>query len=76
MTPARQAALVRTVRNAPTGTRRSALFWAACRLGECTGQQKVLLVAAQDLLGAAVDAGMLPAKAYSTLRDGLLEGRS
>lgn len=76
LTGTRREALVRTVRSAPEGSRRSSLFWAACRLGESAGSQTALAAAAQDLLQAALDAGMLPDKAYTTLRDGLLVGRS
>jgi hypothetical protein len=76
MTPARLAALVAQVRDACEGQRRSSLFWAACRLGEASGRQAVLLAAATLLLQAAEETDLDRAEAYATLRDGVLHGRT
>jgi len=76
MTPARLAALVGQVRQAAEGQRRSTLFWAACRLGESSGRQSVLLAAAELLLQAGQDAGLAEAEAYATLQDGVCLGRA
>lgn len=76
LTPARLAALVAQVRDASEGERRSTLFWAACRLGESSGRQPVLLDAATLLHQAAQDTGLDEAEAYATVRDGVRHGRA
>lgn len=75
LSAARLAALVTTVAGAPVGSRRSTLFWAACRLGECSGRQDELVSAADALLLAAQQGGLDSSEAFSTLLDGLRIGR-
>jgi len=50
------------------------LFWAGCRLGECSGTQAARLAVAQLLLEAAASAGMTEHKAFDTLRGALQQG--
>lgn len=75
LSPARVQALVTTVRQAPPGTRRSTLFWASCRLGECTAGKAALKTAAGRLWRAACDAGLGPDEAFKTLTDGIRWGQ-
>jgi len=75
LTSSRLEALIKTVRHAPVGQRRSTLFWAACRLGECAGRRGDLVRAADGLLLAAKDSGLDAAEAYATVLDGVREGR-
>jgi hypothetical protein len=66
------AGLVRTVAEAPQGTRNDRLFWAACRLGEhATAGRVPLDKGAAALLAAAAEAGLPAAEADRTLRSAL-----
>ncbi len=75
LTPNRLEALINLAQAAPEGERRSTLFWAACRLGECSGGHKVLVRAAERLLDAGMASGLGRAEAYATLFDGVRVGR-
>ncbi len=74
ITPARVKSWVAVVCRAPEGTRRTALLWAACRLGESVGSQSARMAAAKALLQAAEDVGLNSAEAYATVLDGTLLG--
>ncbi len=74
LTPARVQAWVAWVLGAEEGTRRAALLWAACRLGESAGSQAARLVAAKALLQAAAKVGLDSAEAYATVLDGAVLG--
>lgn len=76
LTRSRVRGLVRQVENAPVGTRRATLFWAACRLGESAGTQRGLVLAAQQLHRAALTTGLSSFEVHRTLLDGIREGRS
>ena len=58
LTSTRVQALLDLVGSAQPGRRREMLFWAGCRLGECSGTQAARLAVAQLLLEAAASAGM------------------
>ena len=74
LTSTRVQALVDLVGSAQPGRRREMLFWAGCRLGECSGTQAARLAVAQLLLEAAASAGMTEHKAFDTLRGALQQG--
>jgi len=74
LTRTRVQALVDLVGSAQPGRRRELLFWAGCRLGECSGTQAARLAVAQLLLEAAASAGMTEHKAFDTLRGALQQG--
>jgi hypothetical protein len=64
--------LVRTVAEAPQGTRNGRLFWAACRLAEHAAAGRVPLdVGAAALRAAAAEAGLPAAESDRTLRSAL-----
>jgi hypothetical protein len=66
------AGLVRTVAEAPQGTRNDRLFWAVCRLGEHATAGRVSLdEGAAALLAAAAEAGLSEAEADRTLASAL-----
>ena len=66
------AGLVRTVAEAPKGTRNRRLFWAGCRLAKHASAGRVPLdVGAAELLSAAVGAGLPAAEADRTVRSAL-----
>lgn len=73
-TSARVASWCRKVSRAEEGTRRSTLFWAACRLGEASGSQQVRTAAARALCDAAVAIGLDIAEVHATLLDGIRVG--
>ncbi len=75
LSPARLEALAAKVAGAPVGQRRSTLFWAACRLGECFGRQRDLVDAAGALMFAAQRCGLDNSEIFPTLLDGLRLGR-
>lgn len=67
--------LIATVRRADQGERNSLLFWAACRAAEGAAQGKYDAAdIAQDLVDAAVQAGVPAGEAWRTVRSGM--GRS
>jgi len=74
LTSTRVQALLDLVGSAQPGRRREMLFWAGCRLGECSGTQAARLAVAQLLLEAAASAGMTEHKAFDTLRGALQQG--
>ena len=66
------AGLVRTVAEAPQGTRNSRLYWSACRLAEHAAVGRMPLdVGAAALLAAAAEAGLPEWEADRTLRSAL-----
>ncbi len=75
LSAARLAALVAKVAGAPVGQRRSTLFWAACRVGECSGRQDYLVSAAGALMLAAQRSGLDSSEIFPTLLEGLRLGR-
>lgn len=66
------AGLVRTVAEAPQGTRNDRLYWSACRLAEHAAAGRVPLdVGAAELLAAAAEVGLPEWEADRTLRSAL-----
>jgi hypothetical protein len=66
------AGLVRTVLDAPQGTRNHKLFWSACRLGEHAAEGRIALdEGAAALLDAAAHIGLSEVEADRTLRSAL-----
>ncbi len=68
-------AILAVVRKAPPGTRNSAAFWAACRLGEMAKTGLISMVEAEALVAdAAMDAGLPEREARDTAASGVRTG--